>query len=215
MHVSAKGFTLFQWSTGGSHMPGCSEKTEEEDCKPVNMDVNNTGLIILSKLVFQEMHWTHLLDLRGTRCTFWWVTLNVTTTFVCLQEIFTGHLFKFCQYTFRSATKAPEAVPVALIGLKLVFACLWYLPSLNARLSWDDYWIMCDGMLVSPTKNMDLSPPRKTLVTDKSNTFTDRAARKVFSIQVIHHSHSFYTVHVVVLGESSADDWEGCRRQSD
>ncbi len=40
----------------------------------------------------EEVHSTHLLELKDTLNAFWWETLNVNITFVCVQENSTGHL---------------------------------------------------------------------------------------------------------------------------
>jgi len=66
------GFTLCHWSTGGKmprHAAVCQQKQEQEDCEPVNMNVNSAGCWNTWKKqssVRTEMHSTCLFDRRDS-----------------------------------------------------------------------------------------------------------------------------------------------------
>lgn len=55
---------------------------EKEDCLLINVDENNGE--------FKRIQ--HLLELKDTHNAFRWETLNVNLTYICLQQISTGHL---------------------------------------------------------------------------------------------------------------------------
>lgn len=175
-----------------------------------------TGFEIL-QLGLKEMHSTHLLDQKDhSHSAFWWATLTVNITFFVKKKTPQAP-FKFNHNTLRSVTKVPSwsySCGLLSIELVLVFSWLWNLPSSGASPSSEDYGIMCDWRLVSPSKNKILSPKRDLCCHWQKQDIYRECYKESVLHWVTHHTNSLSCTcgHV---GESSAEDWEGCRRWSD